>query len=239
MKPEKNKPLTILHVTDLHFHQSHFNWITQQTKTFDILCLSGDLINDPRNSDQIEWVSVWLSALTKPTFICSGNHDVEKETISNEELLTLDSSIDDYDPIDWNTDHSIFTKKAQQRKSSFWMNNIQNKWVYADNTIRKIQHITIGCAPCDDPTLSDFYQCDILLHHLPPEKTKTSHQEGKDWGCIDLNLALNHGHIKPRYILCGHVHRPRANQDMIKNTIVLNPGANFEDRAPNYSYLIV
>ncbi len=169
---ETNKPkdqtLTILHVTDLHSHQPHYEWIAQQSESYDILCLSGDLIEHPRESGQVEWVTAWLNTLTKPTFICSGNHDIEKESISNEELLNLDSSIDDCDPMDWDTDRYAFTEKALQRKASFWMNTIHNKWVYADNTVRKIQHITIGCAPCNDPILSDFDQCDILLHHLPP-----------------------------------------------------------------------
>jgi len=238
---ETNKPkdqtLTILHVTDLHSHQPHYEWITQQIESYDILCLSGDLIEHPKESGQVEWVTAWLNTLTKPTFICSGNHDIEKESISNEELLNLDSSIDDCDPMDWDTDRYAFTEKALQRKASFWMNTISNKWVYADNTIRKIQHITIGCAPCNDPVLPDFNQCDILLHHLPPENTATSNQKGKDWGCMDLYLALTHEHIKPHYVLCGHVHKPKSNKDQIKNTIVLNPGATFDNDGPKHNYI--
>ena len=118
MKRNKTKPnsLTILHVTDLHFHQAHFEWITQQLNTFDILCLSGDLIEHPRELGQIEWVSAWLNTLSKPTFICSGNHDIEKETISNEELLSLDSSIDDYDPIDWDSNHLAHLQKKHSNE---------------------------------------------------------------------------------------------------------------------------
>jgi len=233
----KPMPLTILHVTDLHCHKAHYQWISQQVENYDILCLSGDLIEHPKKAGQVEWVSNWLNTLTKPTFICSGNHDVEKETISNQELESFNSSIDDCDAEDWDIEHSTYAEERYQRIATFWMNTIANKWVYADNTIRKIGHLTIGCAPCNDPILADFNQCDILLHHLPPENTKTSKQKGKDWGCIDLELALKHGHIKPRYVLCGHVHRPLATQDKIKSTIILNPGATFDTEEPKHTYM--
>lgn len=213
MQQEKThpEPLIILHVTDLHCHQGHFEWITQQFETFDILCLSGDLIDHPEESGEIEWVSNWLNCLKKPTFICSGNHDVEQEMMGNEELLSLDSSVDDFDPVDWDT----------------------------DNSICQIQHLTIGCVPFDEPNLADFYRCDILLHHVPPAKTATSYQKGKDWGCTDLYFVLKHGCIRPHYLLCGHVHHPKANRDMINNTIVLNPGATFENTEPKHHYISV
>ncbi|GEM_PF-4349876 len=71
----------------------------------------------------------------------------------------------------------------------------------------------------------------------PPENTATSNQKGKDWGCMDLYLALTHEHIKPHYVLCGHVHKPKSNKDQIKNTIVLNPGATFDNDGPKHNYI--
>jgi len=241
MKAEasKTEQLIILHVTDIHFHKPHFEWMAQQIDSFDILCISGDLIEHPKEPGQVEWVSDWLNTLQKPTFICSGNHDIEKETVSNEELLSFDSSIDDCDPIDWSSDNLSYTDIAYKPKAEFWMDKIHNKWVHTDNSISHIKHITIGCAPCNDASLVDFHKCDILLHHLPPENTSTSIQKGKDWGCSDLYLALKHGHISPRYVLCGHVHHPKANQDVIRNTIILNPGATFNSAEPKHNYIVV
>jgi len=54
---------------------------------------------------------------------------------------------------------------------------------------------------------------------------------------MDLYLALTHEHIKPHYVLCGHVHKPKSNKDQIKNTIVLNPGATFDNDGPKHNYI--
>ncbi len=227
--------LTLLHVTDFHFNTAYFNWVIKQLDTFDVLCLSGDLIESTKEKGQVEWVSHWLENISKPTFICSGNHDTEKINISNEELLSLNSSIDDYSPDEWNDVTNFHSER--ERVNSFWMNNISNPLVHADNSITKINNIIIGCAPCDNPILRNFKNCDILLHHLPPDNTPTSIQKGKDWGCNELSIALKYDTITPKYILCGHVHEPDATEYTVKNTLIINPGAVFNAEEPPHHYL--
>ncbi len=233
------KLLRILHVSDLHFHKRFFDWVTSEIDNFDVLCLSGDLIDHPKKEGQIEWVSEWLTQCKKPTFICSGNHDIEQESMTNDELFDLDSSIDDCDPIEWDSIHSEQAEIVRQKQLNFWMNNINNSLVYSDNTIRKINGITIGSAPCNNPLLSSFRKCDVLLHHIPPENTSTSNQNGKDWGCSDLQLALKYGHIAPKYLLCGHVHEPRDTKDKINDTLILNSGMDFNIDIPNHNYISI
>ncbi|QDE29816.1 metallophosphoesterase [Shewanella polaris] len=38
--------MKILHLSDLHFIQKHFDWITQVQDDFDVICLTGDLLCD-------------------------------------------------------------------------------------------------------------------------------------------------------------------------------------------------
>lgn len=55
--------LTILHVTDLHFYKPYYQWILEQIGSFDVLCITGDLIGEMHPSArtsktrQINWVS--------------------------------------------------------------------------------------------------------------------------------------------------------------------------------------
>ena len=82
----------------------------------------------------------------------------------------------------------------------------------------------IGCVGYEDGELARFYQCDILLHHLPPGQTTTSTQNGEDWGCRNLLRAIELGEIHPKVILCGHVHHPQKNECIVRTTQILNPG---------------
>ena len=76
--------LKILHITDLHGHQSFYEWVKAQSQHYDVFYISGDLIgNTPSmktqlstDFDQMHFVIQWLEQITIPVFICSGNHDV-------------------------------------------------------------------------------------------------------------------------------------------------------------------
>ena len=233
--------LKILHVTDLHYHKPYFDWILQQIDTIDVLCLTGDLIGiEHNNSDfvekkeQILWVSQWLSQISKPTFLCSGNHDEENKLLNDDELLKFDSSIDDMCS-DWDLENNDL---ATHYEPDFWMNNIKNDLVFSDHSIRTIQNTTFGCAPYGEENLSKFYKCDVLLHHEPPDKTKTCEQQnGVMCGCFDLYLALKKELISPSYVLCGHVHKPKATKSLINKSIILNPGSDFRHTIPKHNII--
>lgn len=72
--------LKILHVTDLHFNQAQCNWVLQQCADFDLLCLTGDFLDDRYGQAkpvelQITWLKAWFATFTVPVLVCSGNHD--------------------------------------------------------------------------------------------------------------------------------------------------------------------
>ena len=73
--------MKILHITDLHFNKHWFEWISTQQDKYDVFCITGDFLEDSKEEtliEQIEWITQWMKAFTKPLFICSGNHDIEE-----------------------------------------------------------------------------------------------------------------------------------------------------------------
>ncbi|MCL1047002.1 metallophosphoesterase [Shewanella electrodiphila] len=199
----------LLHVSDLHFNQAQFEWITEQLCNYDVLCISGDLLDDSLNQtlsseEQIEWIKQWTLTLTVPTFICSGNHD--QVEVENDEL-----------------------------PSARWLNKLKKDHLYLDGNIVEVGGFRFGCMPYENPNFNQFRDCDVLLHHVPPSKLKVAKEAGEDWGCPDILAAIKLGELQAKYILCGHVHQPHARFSRFKKRIISNPGSTHSADKPNFN----
>ncbi|MCC6416495.1 MAG: metallophosphoesterase [Opitutaceae bacterium] len=76
--------MRILHCSDFHHHIPWFSWLKNTSHRYDLICLTGDLIDlfsktSPR--DQIAQIREVLSAIPTPVAICSGNHDDADGTV--------------------------------------------------------------------------------------------------------------------------------------------------------------
>ena len=58
--------------------------------------------------------------------------------------------------------------------------------VYADGDIKMIEGIKFGCVPYMCTDILDFAECDILLTHVPPTRTQTAIERGRDFGDKEL-----------------------------------------------------
>ena len=68
--------MKILHVTDLHGNLPWYHWLAREAPKYDLVCISGDLINlDDFARRQILEVTKVLAEIRTPLAICSGNHD--------------------------------------------------------------------------------------------------------------------------------------------------------------------
>ena len=213
--------MKVEHLTDLHFNRSLCEWF-QKHSCGDIICISGDLIDDSHHcvfspKQQIVWYRDWLQHFTQPVFICSGNHDVEED-----ESTTFDESWSDLDFMADDEFDDFPLDLPSPRKN--WIRELAGNGIFVDGSITDYMGLKIGCVGYEDRELARFYQCDILLHHLPPSQTPTSVRNGEDWGCKNLRSAIELGEIHPKLVLCGHVHRPQKNDCTIRNTRILNPG---------------
>lgn len=71
--------MTILHVTDLHFTERWFAWLQESAPPHDLLCISGDLLDQRRDipyARQAALVAEWLSLHPRPVCMCSGSSDL-------------------------------------------------------------------------------------------------------------------------------------------------------------------
>ena len=94
----------------------------------------------------------------------------------------------------------------------------------------------IGCCAYLDAEYIEFYDCDILVTHLPPANTKTAThiKSGEDWGDRDLTRVLKNRLISPKIILCGHMHSPTQTIDTTENTTIYNTGVEKDATIPNH-----
>ena len=117
-----------------------------------------------------------------------------------------------------------------------WLNKIDTSNCYADNTFVTIDNVRFGSYPyIGGDGFFEYDDCDVLITHVPPAKTKTStNKKGDDWGDMDLTRALTNKIIAPKIILCGHMHTPIKTVDIFKDTTIYNPGVKYNSDIPNY-----
>ena len=122
----------------------------------------------------------------------------------------------------------------EELENEDWLNQIPN--VYSDNSIKTINGIKFGCIPYIAPDFFEFDECDILLYHLPPAQSKTAiHDEtNADWGDKEIARLFQKSILKPKVLLCGHMHYPIDRIDKIGNTTVYNTGVDKNNEIPNH-----
>ena len=122
----------------------------------------------------------------------------------------------------------------EELENEDWLNQIPN--VYSDNSIKTINGIKFGCIPYIAPDFFEFDECDILLYHLPPAQSKTAihNKTNANWGDKEIARLLQKSILKPKVLLCGHMHHPINTTDKINNTMIYNTGVNKKKDVPNH-----
>lgn len=64
--------MRILHLTDLHGRRAWYRWLIHAAVSYELICLTGDLIDHERD---VPYVRRALRRLRAPLALCSGNHD--------------------------------------------------------------------------------------------------------------------------------------------------------------------
>lgn len=119
----------------------------------------------------------------------------------------------------------VFVCSGNHDMPAKWLNDTSG--IYADGSIKTINGLKFGCAPymCDD--LLEFSDCEILLTHVPPANTKTSiDKNGKDYGDNTLYWIIKNNLLKPKIVLCGHIHDPKAHIDILNGVKIYNSASN-------------
>ena len=123
-----------------------------------------------------------------------------------------------------------------------WLGGIETANYYSDNSIKSIDGVKFGCYPyIGGEGFFEFDECDVLVTHIPPAKTKTAFHktQKRDWGDKELYRALKNSILTPKAILCGHVHKPMEIIDTVRSTKIYNPGSDKYSNIPNHHIIEV
>ena len=201
--------MKIFHTTDLHFNKQWFEWIATQQDNFDIFCISGDFLEGSKDETLKEQI-VWLTSWIK---------------LFEKPLFTCSGN------------HDI-----EELEYENWLSEIDTTNYYSDNTVKSINDIKFGCYPyIGGEGYYDFDECDVFITHIPPTKTQTAiyKTEKSDWGDRELYFALENEVIKPKLVLCGHMHKPTRTVYKMCDTTIYNPGVDKNNKIPNYHIIEV
>jgi len=230
----KRENLSILHVTDLHFNRIACEWLGQQTSV-DVICISGDLFDDSVNaplscSEQAKWYRQFFKALSVPVYICSGNHDIEQDDLAWQ-------TITEHFDTDFEVDEFGFIPDCASSGEMNWVTELAAPNTHIDGTVNVFKGWKFGCACYGITDYARFRDCDVLLTHVPPTGTEAALQAGQDWGCAEIEFAFQSGTISPKYLLCGHVHRPRSHVEDKWRTTIINPGGSAKGSVPKHKVI--
>ena len=199
--------MRILHVTDLHYHQPWFDWLSRHAGSFSAVALTGDLLdlsNRVPVARQIEWVQDWICEFPGLLMICSGNHDMpEGDSAAWLEREARDKALVD----------------GQHLAMGSWSFEAVG-WGSAPTRGGENQITLVHCPPEQAATAIHLDEAtdwgDFELHEL---------------------LVRGPVALRPKLVLSGHVHRPRHWYHKLGNRWSLNPGVGPDKSIPNHAVI--
>jgi Icc-related predicted phosphoesterase len=209
--------MKLLHVSDLHFRTHWFEWVAAQSRNYDAVCLSGDLLDMFGTAKtplrlQANWVRSWLREFPGRLFVCSGNHD-------------------------WWDSAGVVDTDAH----CGWLDKMGRPEVTIDGQGADCGGCYIFCHPFRSPAV--WPQAPhgkwILLHHLPPALAATAvgGSGGNDNGCRELAGALTTAARPPWIVLSGHLHKPKSWRGQCGKSWSFNPTYDETATFPNHIIL--
>jgi Icc-related predicted phosphoesterase len=200
--------LRILHCSDLHLSEAHFKYLVGECRRYDLLAISGDLIDATSQrpiGDQMDRALEFLGSIPVPVCVCSGNHD-------------------------------NMPGCGARLEQAAWLKEARRKNVWIDGDSFEFGGHIVRCIPWNTP-LPGGGADEIWLHHAPPDEAKTGiSRGGASFGSFDLGDLCRSGQ-GPKLALSGHVHDPQSWRARVGHTWSLNPGRPGRVTKPNYIVL--
>ena len=205
--------MKILHVSDIHLRW--FDWVHIEARHFDLVVLTGDIMDGFANvalHAQVKICTDFLLGLPTKTAVVTGNHDFYGKPHG----VSIDTSAD-----------------------GAWIKRLRGKSniVAVDRDFLEIAGLTIGCLgwlQSPDWPVSP----DIILAHAPPAACPCSAPADgqQDLGDPELWGILNQSTDGAfRLVLSGHIHEPRRHWcrwSMDPKATVLNTGCDLDALMP-------
>ncbi|MBW7893747.1 MAG: metallophosphoesterase [Opitutaceae bacterium] len=196
--------MRILHVTDFHYHQPWFDWLSRNAVDFDAVALTGDLLDLSKREPierQIAWVQHWIREFPGQLMICSGNHDA----LEGDSAAWLARGATNKVLVD-----------GQHLALGAWSFEAVG-WGSLPSCGGENQIALVHCPPEQAETAIHLDEAtdwgDFELHEL---------------------LVRGPAALRPRLVLSGHVHRPRRWYHRFGRTWSFNPGVGVHREVPNH-----
>ena len=189
--------MKFLTFVDLHEDKKYLKELIKRASKDDIdfVICAGDLTMFGRS---LRYVLKQFNNLNKKVYLIPGNHESDK--MFKEVIADYPNCIN-------------FNKKAIKKEDYVILGYGGGGFAADDPEFRKISREWYG-----------KYQNDkvILVTHGPPYGNKTDLLEKRHVGNYDYKKFVER--IKPKLMICGHLHETAGTQDKIGKTIIINPG---------------
>lgn len=189
--------MKLLAFVDLHGDIKLFRELISRAKKndIDLVLIAGDLTVFEGN---LKYMLGKLNAIGKKILLIPGNHESEK---------SLRETVKDYE-------HCVdLHEKALKVKGYIFLGYGEGGFALEDAEFRKIARHWYG-----------EYQKEkiILVVHAPPFGTQLDRLDNRYAGNKDIRSFIER--IKPKLVVCGHLHENAGKVDKIGETQIINPG---------------
>ena len=222
--------MRLLLTSDLHFVRPWFDWVAEQAPLYDLVCVSGDLLDAFLPGGLIKQEMVvhrWAGGFRSPLALSSGNHDA-----NDPEIIPATRELPHIAPGERQLAESLIMHER-------WMDALSRPGVVTDNHSEVLETasgaIVVTTIPYDytgSASRRDLWRTGrllsedtgapwLVLHHEPPADTDVGGLHGH------TGLPTMVARYRPDYVLSGHIHnRPyRGNfAARIGSTWCFNPG---------------
>jgi len=189
--------MKLLAFADLHGDTKFLKKIILRAKEDDIelLVAAGDLT---MFEDHLRYILKKLNSVGKKVLIIPGNHESNAD---------LDEALTDYDNC------QNFHKKAVEVGEYVFLGYGEGGFSLKDPEFRKLSRGWYG-----------KYQKKklVLVTHAPPFGTTVDRLDNKYVGNQDIRSFIER--IKPKLVICGHIHETVGKVDKVGETNIINPG---------------
>ncbi len=189
--------MKILALVDLHGDMKLLKKLVKRAKEkdIDLVVVAGDLT---MFEDHLRYIIRKLNTIGKKVLIIPGNHESEK---------SLKEVVKDYENC------IEFNKKVARFREHVFLGYGEGGFALKDAEFRKLARHWYG-----------EYQKEkvVLVLHAPPFGTKLDKINGRYVGNKDFRKFIER--IKPKLVICGHLHETAGKTDKIGETKVINPG---------------
>lgn len=197
--------MRILHCTDFHCNEKWFEWLIRESVNFDLVCLTGDLLDlspDRQLAGQIDLITSMLHRISVPLAVCSGNHD-------------------------------SLAGGGVGLEHAAWLQDLRSENVWVDGDRFELDGFKLQCVAWLALELA-AQPDEIWLIHAPPDQAPTGvNRGGMDFGDFTLGEVCRAG-MGPWLALSGHIHNPQSWQAKVGRTWSLNPGCTEKSEVPNH-----